>query len=93
MNTAVINIRTEAKVKTQAQEIASRLGINLSSLINSFLKHLVKTKEVTFSLREEPSAYLKAVIKKARENRKLGKGSPIFDNAEDSLEWLEKQGI
>lgn len=93
MNTAIINIRTEAKTKLEAQEIASRLGVSLSSLINSFLKHVIKTKEITFSAREEPSAYLQSVIKKARENRKQGKGSPIFDNAEDSLRWLRKQGI
>lgn len=93
MNTAVINIKTQPEVKTQAQEVAGKLGISLSSLINSFLKHLVRTKRITFSAREEPSAYLRAVIKKARENRKQGKASPIFDNAEDSLEWLQKQGI
>ncbi len=93
MNTAVINIKTQPEVKAQAQEIASNLGISLSSLINSFLKHLVKTKTVTFSAREEPSAYLRAVIKKARTNRKQGKASPVFDNAEDSLKWLKKQVI
>ncbi|MBF8250032.1 MAG: RelB [Candidatus Levybacteria bacterium] len=93
MNTAVINIKTEPEVKIEAQKIARELGVSLSSLINSFLKHFVKTKKITFSAREEPSAYLKAVIKKARENRRQGKSSPVFDNVGDSFKWLQKQGI
>ena len=94
MNTAVINIKTQPEVKAKAKEIANDLGISLTVLLNSFLKHFVKTKKVTFDLDdEEPSDYLISVIKKAEENRRKGKSSPVFDNAEDSIKWLEKQGI
>ena len=94
MNTAVINIKTQPEVKAKAKEIANDLGISLTVLLNSFLKHFVKTKKVTFDLDdEEPSDYLISVIKKAEQNRKEGKGSPTFNNAEDSIKWLHKQGI
>ena len=53
MNTAVINIKTNAKVKSQAQKIASDLGFSLSSLINGYLNQLIKTKTIHFSLTEE----------------------------------------
>lgn len=46
MNTAVINVKTEPKVKEEAQEVASMLGVNLNSLINRYLKHFIKTKSV-----------------------------------------------
>lgn len=93
MNSAVINIKTQAETKIQAKEVARELGFSLSALINAFLKHLVRTKRVTFGVNEEPSEYLISLMKKAKEDRRKGKGSPIFDNAEDSIKWLEKQGI
>lgn len=88
MNSTVINIRTQATVKKSAQQIAEQLGLSLSALINGFLKHLIKTKKITFSLKEEPSEYLINTIKEAREERKTGKVSPTFTNAEDAIAWL-----
>lgn len=49
------------------------------------------TKEI--SGEEEPSEYLKSVMKKAKENYKKGKASPTFTNIKEELKWLEKQGI
>ena len=93
MNTAVINIKTEENVKKHAQDIASNLGISLSSLINAYLKQLVRTRRIEFDLGESPSEYLKAVIKKAEENYKKGKASPSFKTGQDAVDWLETQGV
>ena len=93
MNSTGIYIRMNPDIKQKAQRVASELGFSLSSLINAYVKQLVKTKRVDFHLDEEPSEYLLSAMKKARENRKAGKGSPVFDNAEDDLKWLEEQGV
>jgi addiction module RelB/DinJ family antitoxin len=96
MNTATIFIKTEPKIKEKAQKTAAELGFSLSSILNAFLRQLVKTKTITFSakelgeLDEIPSEYFRNAIKKAREERKQGKVSPIFDNAEDAIAWLHK---
>lgn len=92
MQTTAIYIRTEPETKRQAQKVAKEIGMSLSGLVNTYLKQVIRTKKVEFSL-EEPSEYLIKAIKRARENRKQGKGSPIFTNIEDDLKWLEKQGI
>ncbi|OGH08771.1 MAG: hypothetical protein A2152_00100 [Candidatus Levybacteria bacterium RBG_16_35_6] len=89
MNTAVINIKTESTTKKQAQELASRLGLSLSALINAYLKELIKTRRVTFSTDEMPSPYLIKAIKQAEENYKKGKTSPTFTNIKDAITWLE----
>lgn len=89
MNTAVINIKTQVSTKAQAQKVASELGLSLSSLINAYLKQLIKTRRVEFDLGEEPSAYLKSVIKNAEENYRKGKTSPAFKNVENAIEWLD----
>ena len=93
MNTAGIYIRMNPDIKQKAQTIASELGFSLSSLINAYIKQLVKTKRVDFSLEEEPSKYLLGAMKRAEENLKKGNTSPVFDNVKDNLDWLKKQGI
>lgn len=88
MNTAVINIRTDLGLKSAAQKVAEELGFSISSLVNAYLKQLVKTKTVHFSEAEEPSDYLIQLMKEAEEDRKAGRVSPSFDNAKDAIEWL-----
>lgn len=91
MNTAVINVKTEPQLKAKAQKVAEELGFSLSAIIKAYLKQLIKTKTVSFSVSEEPSEYLIQALKEAEEDRKKGKGSPTFDNAKDAIKWLKKQ--
>ncbi|MBI2611691.1 type II toxin-antitoxin system RelB/DinJ family antitoxin [Candidatus Gottesmanbacteria bacterium] len=94
MNTAVISTKIEPQIKRQAQKTAKELGIPLSVVIKAFLKHFIRTKSIEFSARnEEPSEYLKSVIRQAEENLKQGKHSPIFKTGKEAVTWLEKQGI
>jgi len=91
MNTAVINIKTNPEIKAQAKVVADELGFSLSSLINAFLKQLVKTKTVVFSATsEEPTAYFLSLLIKSQEDIKSKKLSPTFTNAEDAIRWLKK---
>lgn len=93
MNYEVISIKVDPATKKRAQNAAEELGLSLSSVIKGFLKQFVRTKTITFSATsEEPSEYLISAIKEARENRKRGKGSPIFTDIESDLKWLGKQG-
>ena len=90
MKTAVINIKTDAKVKAGAQEVAAELGFSLSSLINGYLRQLVKSKTVHFSLsEEEPSEYLIKALKESEEDRKAGR-HVSFDSGEEALGYLDK---
>jgi addiction module RelB/DinJ family antitoxin len=88
MNTAVINIKTEKDLKTEIQKIANELGISVSALINGYLKQVVRSQKVIFTIDEKPSKYLIEAIKQARKERKEGKSSPVFDKAEDAIKWL-----
>lgn len=91
MNTAVINIKTNPEVKAQAKEVADELGFSLSSLINAFLKQLVKTKTVVFSASsEEPTEYFLSFLKKSQEDIKAKKISPVFKSANEAIDWLDK---
>ena len=90
MNTAVVNVKLEPKLKKEAQKVASDLGFSLSSLIKAYLKQLTRTKTVSFtSITEEPSEYLIQSLKESEADRRAGRVSPSFDSAEDAISWLE----
>lgn len=94
MNTAVIVTKVDPYTKKQAQETAERLGMPLSVAIKTFLKQFIRTKSVNLTTEGEyPSEYLINAIKQSRKDLKAGKASPTFDNAEDAIAFLEKQGI
>ena len=88
MNTSVINIRTQPDVKKAAQQVAEDLGMNLSVLINGFLKNLIKTNTISLKVSEEPSEYLINSIKETEEDVKNGRVSPLFENADEAVAWL-----
>lgn len=93
MNTAVITTKIDLPTKKLAMKTANELGMPLSVVIKAFLKQFINTKSITFSASEEPSGYLKAVIKKSEENYRKGNTSPAFRNAKDAIKYLEDQGI
>ena len=77
-STTAINIRTDIKVKNQAQEIAQKLGLSLSAVINAYLRQFIRTKSVSFSLEEQPSDLLLQALEESKEDIKKGYISPVF---------------
>lgn len=88
MNTAVVNVKVNPKVKKEAQRIAEELGFSISSLINGYLKQFIRTKAVDFSLNEEPSEYM---IKNLEESEKDIKAGRVisFEKGKDALKYLD----
>lgn len=81
MNSTVINIKTDVKVKQEAQKITSELGLTLSGAINGFLKQLIRHKAVLFTLNEDkPSDYLLSSIKESKNQRKSSDFHSFEDN-------------
>lgn len=74
MNTAVINIKVDPLIKSRAQKVAGKLGFSLSSLMKAYLRQLIKTKTVTFSVdSEEPSEALIQMLKESRADIEAGR--------------------
>ncbi len=93
MNTAVIITKTEPEVKKKAQALAREFGMSLSSLVNAYLKQVIRTRKIELHLDEEPSPYLIRAMKQAEKDIKAGRVSPGFKTGEEAVAWLEKQGI
>ena len=52
MDKVVIRINTTSELKQEAQEVVRELGFRLNSLINAYLKQLVRTGEVKSVLKD-----------------------------------------
>lgn len=90
METAVINIKIDSKTKIQAQRVAAGLGFSLSSLINGYLRQLIRVKAISFNLtNEEPSEYLVQALKESEADRKTGRFTS-FRSADEALGFLDK---
>lgn len=87
MNTTVINIRVNSATKLESQKIAEELGFSLSSLINAFLKQLIRSRTINFGI-EEPTEYLLKALKESKKSKK----SPPFNNPNDAIKWLHEPG-
>jgi len=93
MHSAQINFKVKPEVKKKAAKLADQLGLSLSSLLNGYLHHFISSKSVYFSTanksnNEEFSDYAIQSLAESEKETREGWVSPPFDNAEDSIAWL-----
>ncbi|KKT35348.1 MAG: hypothetical protein UW22_C0055G0009 [Candidatus Gottesmanbacteria bacterium GW2011_GWB1_44_11c] len=86
----MLTVRTDKKIKAQAMKIASGLGFSLSTLVNAYLRNLVRTKRVHFAddVQLEPTPYLKRILRQSDKDRKNGK-YVSFDTPEKAIAFLD----
>ncbi|MBI2591247.1 MAG: type II toxin-antitoxin system RelB/DinJ family antitoxin [Candidatus Brennerbacteria bacterium] len=83
MKTA-INIKTNKEVKIAAQKISEELGLSLSAVINAYLKHFIREKEIQFSIAPQMTPELEEVLKEVESDIKKKKNiSPAFSSAKE----------
>jgi len=76
----LINIKTEKELKASAQAAAKKIGVPLSTVINSFLKQFVRDEEVTFSGKNYVmTPYLEALIEESFSEDKRGENKYYSD--------------
>jgi len=85
----VITIKTDDETKRAAQELASDMGLTLSSLINSYLKQVIVTRRIEIYAPEQMTPKLGKLIEEVERERKTGEVSEAYDNADDFLTALK----
>jgi addiction module RelB/DinJ family antitoxin len=90
MDSTIINIKTDPRVKSKAKKVATDLGLNLSGVLNAYLRQFIRTKSVYFSLNEEsPSPFLMEALRESEEQRK-SKDYYSFNNPKKAIDFLKK---
>ena len=54
MATTTINIRTDSEIKSQAQSVLSKLGLDLTTAVNLFLRQVICKQSVSFEVSVAP---------------------------------------
>lgn len=88
----IINFKTDKKIKTQAQKIAEAMGLNLSDILNIYLRGFIRKKELYINLNKNesnPSSELLKTIEEAKEEYKTGTMKK-FENIDSLITHLEK---
>ncbi len=85
----LLNIKTDVEVKRGAKKIAEEIGVPLSTIINAYLKQLLRERRVHFALPLKPNKKTARMLDRASKDYKKGKNiSPVFENAEDMDAYL-----
>lgn len=86
MASAMINARTDDKLKAEASELFHNLGMDMTTAINIFLRAAVKSKSIPFAVVEEPDEEYKAKIKRTIEDR-------LKRSKDPSTEWFSLEEV
>ena len=86
----VINIKTDKEVKKNAQELAQKLGLSLSDVINAALRNFIRTRGVYFSDIPRMTPEFEKLLGKVEEDIKKGRNlSPAFKSVGEMDEYLD----
>jgi len=90
MKTTVINFKTEKSIKEKAQKVAKQMGLNLTDIMNVYLRDFINRKELNIRI-EEPTEETAKDIMEAVKEIKEGNISPTFNDIESATKWLDKE--
>ncbi len=84
-------VRINDKIKDEVTPILDDLGLSLSEAINVFLRQVIMTESIPFTIKKTKySAEMIAAIKEADEMLKNPNNYKSFDNVDDLMEDLNK---
>jgi antitoxin component of RelBE/YafQ-DinJ toxin-antitoxin module len=90
MSKVAVSIKIDRGVKEKTQRMLKKMGLPFSTFINAQLYQFTENRGIYLG---EPfykmSQGLEKTLKKVEEDYKKGKNmSPVFNNAEDAIRWL-----
>ncbi|MDO8566711.1 MAG: type II toxin-antitoxin system RelB/DinJ family antitoxin [bacterium] len=93
MKTA-ISFKIDKEVRNRARDVAKRIGVPLSMVVNQQLKQFADDRRIEFYEPLIPNAKTRKVLDEAlrdirEENTKAF--SPAFNNASDAIKWLHRK--
>lgn len=69
MEKTLINIKTDRKLKRDAQKVARELGLPLGTIVKAYLKELIREKRVVFAAPPVPNARTQKLLRRIARDR------------------------
>ena len=87
---SVINIKTDKRIKENAQKIAKDIGLSLSDVVNASLRNFIRTREVYFSAIPRMAPEFERLVGKIDKDIKEKKNlSPSLSSSEKINDYLD----
>lgn len=90
MHTAVINIKTDPKLKQDLKEVTRQLGLPLGTIINAYLRELVRERRVVFSAPPELNQRTKKLLERIDRDIRKGKNADGPFSLDGALAHLDR---
>ncbi len=87
---AIINLKTDPKLKKQAAKTADKLGISISAILNNELRRFTAEQSVAFEVPEVPNATTAKQLELSKKQIDAGNYHKFHDNKK-SLDFLADQ--
>ena len=87
---AVINLKTDPKLKDLAAKTADKLGISIIAVLNNELRRFAAEQSVVFEVPEVPNARTASQLAASKKKIESGDYYGPFDSTEDMLASLHK---
>ena len=88
--TSIINVNVPTNVKNESNEIFVKLGLNMTTAINIFLKKVIKEKGIPFELKLEAEKDMREAAEELRKIENNDGNYKIYDDVKSIMEDLEK---
>lgn len=83
-----ITIKTNTKLRNEAKKLAGDLGINLTSVVNAFLRQFVRERKFSVSAEPMPTKEKIALLQKISEEMDRGEFEGPFEDVDSFLKTL-----
>ena len=94
MSKTVLNVKTDTDVKREAQKLAKDMGVPLSVIVNANLKQFINERRFAVHAPLVPTPTLAKVLDEAQKEWNEGNkknSSPVFNDMEDAIKWLNRK--
>jgi antitoxin component of RelBE/YafQ-DinJ toxin-antitoxin module len=90
MNTAIINIKTDPNLKNELKTVAKDLGLPIGTIINGYLRELVRERRVVFSAPPALNQRTKRLLQTIDNDIRAGKNVDGPFSPEEAIAYLKK---
>ena len=91
MEKTLINVKTDKTLKIKAQKVAKELGLPLGTIINAYLRDLVRERRVVISAGLTPNARTMKVLEDIEEDIKNGRNASGPFAYEEAVNFLRRR--
>lgn len=90
MNVAVINIKTDPKLKKEVKTVAKELGLPVGTILNAYMRELVRERRVVFSAPPELNQRTRRLLRNVDKDIRAGKNVDGPFSVTEAIAYLDR---